>query len=159
MSFSGRWLLTAAALATVVGFATPSRAEPPAPPPRTEAELAAARKVFADALRDEQEQRFDAALDGFRRVREVRDTAPVEYRIGTCLEALGHLAEALSAYDAAIRLGDGDAAQADLVAESRARSDALSKRVAPLSSTAPPDPAPRASTLAPGTDEWVKILS
>ena len=132
---SGRWLLAAAWLVAVGALSSPSRGQPPPPPPRTDAELAAARQLFAQALHDEQEKRFDVALDGFRRVREVRDTAPVEYRIATCLEGLGRFAEALSAYDSAVRLSEGDAAAADVAAGSRERLDALSKRVAHLSLT------------------------
>jgi hypothetical protein len=131
----GRWLLAAAWLAVSSALASPSRGQPPSPGSRTEEELAAARRLFAEALRDEEDRRFDVALDGFRRVRDVRDTAPVEYRIGTCLEGLGRLTEALSAYAAAMRLGDGDTAQTDLVAGSRERVDVLSKRVAHLSLT------------------------
>jgi hypothetical protein len=138
---SGRWLLAAAWLATSGALSRPSLAQ--APPPRTDAELAAARQLFAQALHDEQERRFDVALAGFRRVRDVRDTAAVEYRIATCLEGLGHFAEAISAYDAAVRLSEGDAAAADVAAGSRERVDALSKRVAHLTLTlsvrAPPD--------------------
>jgi hypothetical protein len=140
---TGRWLLAAAWLAASGALASPSPGQPPSPPPRTEEELAAARRLFADALRDEEARRFEVALDAFRRVRDVRDTAPVEYRIGTCLEGLGRLTEAMSAYDGAVRLGEGDIAQADLVAGSRERADVLSKRVAHLSLTpsshAPPD--------------------
>jgi hypothetical protein len=130
---SGRWLLAAAWLAAASALSWPSGAQ--APPPRTDAELAAARQLFAEALHDEQEKRFGVALDGFRRVRDARDTAPVEYRIATCLEGLGRLADAISAYDAAIRLGEGDAAAADVAAGSRERIDALSKRVAHLTLT------------------------
>jgi hypothetical protein len=140
---SGRWLFAAAWLAAFSALSSPSRGQPPTPPSRTEAELEAARQVFADALRDEQDRRFDVALDGFRRVRDVRDTAPVEYRIATCLEGLGRLAEALAAYDAAIRLTEGDTGGADVAAGSRERIDALSRRVAhlrlTLSTRAPPD--------------------
>jgi len=140
---SGRWLLAAAWVAASSVLSSPSRGQPPPSTPRTEEELGVARRLFAEALRDEQDQRFEVALEAFRRVREVRDTAPVEYRIGTCLEGLGRLTEARSAYDAAVRIGEGDAAQTELVAGSRERLDVLSKRVAhlglTLSSRAAPD--------------------
>ena len=141
---SGRWLLAAAWLTASSALASPSTAQPPpAPPARTEAELAAARKLFAEALRDQQEQRLDAALETFQRVRDVRDTPAVEYRIGTCLEGLGRLADATAAYDAAIHLAEGDPTAADVAAGARERNEALSKRVAhltlTLSSHAPQD--------------------
>jgi hypothetical protein len=147
MLLPGKRLLSVAWLAAAMaGFAAspPARAqpEPSAPPARTEAELAAGRKLFAEALHDEDEGRFDVALDEFRRVLEVRDTAAVEYHIGTCLEGLGHFVDALSAYGAAAKLSDGDRAAADVAAGSRERIDSLSKRVGhltlALSSHAPP---------------------
>ena len=150
MLCSGRWLLAAAWLAALTGAASPSMGQPPRAPLRTESELAAARRLFADALRDEQDRRFDAALDEFRQVRDVRDTAPVEYRIGTCLEGLGRLAEAMAAYDAAIRLTEGDAAAADVAAGSRERLDALSKRVAHLVLTLSSRTPPGAEVLVDG---------
>src|ERR1700722_1508040 len=128
-----RYLIGVAGLAAFGAISTPARSQ--APPARTEEELAAARKVFADALRDQEDQRFATALEGFRRVRGVRDTAPVEYRIGLCLEGLGRLAEAISAYDAALRLSESDASLADVAAASHARHEALSRRVAHLTLT------------------------
>ena len=140
---SGRWLFAAAGLVAASALSSASRAQAPTSPPRNEAELAAARQLFAEALHDEQEKRLDVALDEFRRVRDVRDPAPVEYRIATCLEGLGRLADALATYDAAIRLTEGDPAAADVAAGSRERIDALSRRVAhlqlALSARAPPD--------------------
>ena len=51
--------------------------------------LAPARALFAQALRDQEAQRFSEALEKFQRVRAVRDTASIEYRIGACFEGLG----------------------------------------------------------------------
>ncbi len=143
----GKWLLAAAWLTAIGVASSPSRAQAPSPAqPRTEAELATARKSFAEALRDQKEQRFEAALDGFRRARDVRDAAPVEYRIGMCLEELGRLPEALSAYDAAVRLSEGDPSAADVASASRDRIGALSRRVAHLILTLSPH-APRDSEV------------
>src|ERR1700733_8556393 len=61
-------------------------------------DLAAARALFAEALRDEEASRFPEALEKFRRVRAVRDTAAVEYRIGSCYEGLGRRAAAYDAF-------------------------------------------------------------
>lgn len=57
-------------------------------------ELMRARVVFADGLRDEQAHAYAPALEKFLRVKAVRDTAAVRYRIATCLENLGRLVEA-----------------------------------------------------------------
>src|SRR5258708_19910802 len=70
-------------------------------------DLDAARKLFREAVADEDAKRYETALEKFRRVDAQKDTANVRYRIATCLEALGHRAEALANYDAVVRLGDG----------------------------------------------------
>jgi len=79
-------------------------------------ELDRARAIFAEALADQEAKRYAVALDKFRRVAEVRDTAQVEYRIGSCLEALGERRAAVVAYDHAAHLGRGDAQAQDVVA-------------------------------------------
>jgi hypothetical protein len=95
--------------------------------------LAAGRALFAEALRDQQAGRFAEAAAKFRRVRDVRDTAPVEYRIGTCEEGLGHPAQAFDAYRQAVALGQGDPASADVVSAAGDRARTLAKQVARLS--------------------------
>ena len=88
------------ALAFVAAVAlTTAEAQGQAPPPAASAEdLAAARKLFGEGLEDEKKKDFAAALAKFKRVREVRDTVPVRYRIAACLEGMGKLASARSAY-------------------------------------------------------------
>lgn len=75
---------------------------------QTPQELDDARRLFTEALADEQEKRFDVALGKLRRVQAVRDTVSIRYRIAACLEGLGRLREARAAFAA---IGDG-AAQA-----------------------------------------------
>jgi hypothetical protein len=99
---------------------------------QSEAELDAARKLFAQAMKDQGEKRYDVALDEFRRVAQVRDTANVRYRIATCLEALGHNAAAVASYELAAKLGEGDATVADAVRASKDRAAQLSTSVARL---------------------------
>ena len=60
-------------------------------------ELAAARKLCTEALLDERDQRYEIALAKFQRVRDVKDTAAVRYRIGACQEGLGKLRDAAAA--------------------------------------------------------------
>jgi hypothetical protein len=95
--------------------------------------LAAGRALFAEALHDQQAGRFAEAAAKFRQVRDVRDTAPVEYRIGTCEEGLGDPAQAFEAYRQAVALGQGDAASADVVTAAGERMRVLGKQVARLS--------------------------
>jgi tetratricopeptide (TPR) repeat protein len=100
--------------------------------------LAAARALFADALQDEEAGRPADALEKFERVRRVRDTASIEYRIGTCLEALGQLPAAYAAYRSAARLGrTGDAETLEVAGAASARADALSKHLARLTLVLP----------------------
>jgi hypothetical protein len=119
----------------------------------------AARALFAEALQDEEAGRFAVALEKFERVRAVRDTASIEYRIASCHEGLGEPAEAYRAYDAAEALGRQDPQSADVVRAASARRDALAKQVAQLTLVTPspppaaprePRPAPALETPAPG---------
>jgi len=87
-----------------------------------------ARATFEDALRDQQAGRSDVALEKFRQVAAVRDTAQVEFRVASCLDALGRKREALAAYELAVRLGRGDAQVQDVV-------DAANDRMSKLAAT------------------------
>jgi hypothetical protein len=112
--------------------------------------LAAGRALFAEALADQQAGRFAVALEKFERVKTVKITTPIEYRIGACLEGLGKPAAAYTAYRTAVALGEHDPAMADVVQASRERMDALSRHVARVSVT-PPDGAP--ADLAVSVDD------
>jgi hypothetical protein len=79
------------------------------------ADLDRARALFSEALTDQEAGRTAVALDKFMRVAETRDTAQVEYRIATCLEALGRRRQALLAFDRSARLGRGEAQADDVV--------------------------------------------
>src|SRR5215472_1114275 len=102
---------------------------------QTDDDLAGARKLFTEALKDEQDTRFDVALDKFRQVQRVRDTVNVRYRIGTCLEGTGQLAAALKAYQGAVDMGATDKASADVVRASNDRVAQLDKTVPRLTLT------------------------
>jgi hypothetical protein len=110
--------------------------------PQTDDELAAARKVFVQAVADEDAGRFDTALEKFQRVQAVKDTANVRYRIATCLEALGRRAEALSNFEAAVRLAEGDKTAGDAARASAARIEQLDHIVPRLTIVLPPDAPP-----------------
>ncbi len=76
----------------------------PAPPPAgqaaSEQQLKAAREMFQDAYKDEQEKRYADALDKFQRVAAVKESASVRYRIGSVLEQLERLREARDSFRA-----------------------------------------------------------
>lgn len=67
---------------------------------QTPEELKQARELFQEAYKDEQEKRFEPALEKFKRVAKVRETAPVRYRIASVLESLDRLREARDAFRA-----------------------------------------------------------
>lgn len=118
--------------AFAVSVASAQVPAPPDPDP-----IAAARALFAQALRDEEAGRFAVALDEFQRVRAVRDSAAVEYRIGSCYEGLGQPAPAFRAYLAAQALGASDPLATDVSQAAADRLDVLGKQVARLTLTMP----------------------
>jgi hypothetical protein len=115
----------------------PANAWPKGGEGASESELAAARSLFAEALKDEEAKRFSEALDKFQRVRAVRDTAQVEYRIGSCYEGLGQAAPAYAAFREATVLGQDELKSADVVAAALDRLHALAKHLGWLSLALP----------------------
>jgi len=105
-------------------------------------DLTTARRLFTDAMADENAKRFDTALEKYRRVGAVKDTANVRYRIATCLEALGRRAEALSSYQAAAKLSEGDRAQADVNKSATDHAGQLDRIVPRLTIVVPPNAPP-----------------
>lgn len=118
----------ALALATTLAAATPRVAFA-----QTDTELKAARELFQEAFKDEQEKRYDVALEKFRRVAEVKESAAVRYRIASVLEALGRLREARETFQAIAddkdRLASSELAIAKSAGE---RAAALDKRLTRL---------------------------
>src|SRR5262245_57465062 len=102
----------------------------PAAQAQTGEELAAARKLFAEALRDQDAKNFAAALEKYQRVRQVKDTAPIRYRIGTCEEALKHWRNAARAYEAAIALGRASPPEPEIVRGARERLGYVARKAA-----------------------------
>lgn len=117
-------------LASAAAWAQPNAA------PSNDA-LAAARALFGEALRAEEAGDFAEALEKFQQVRAVRDTASIEYRIGTCYEGLGDLVLAFRAYSAAGALGTSDPQTEGVSRAASERRAALAKRVGQLTLTMP----------------------
>ena len=88
-------LATAATLTGGVAHAQSAPSSTPAPD-----ELKAARELFQEAYKDEQEKRYAQALEKFQRVAAVKESASVRYRIGSVLESLGRLREARDSFRA-----------------------------------------------------------
>lgn len=92
-------------LAVAFSTAAPGvRAQPSksgaAPPPVVSEELKAARELFQEAYKDEQEKRYAQALEKFQRVAAVKESASVRYRIASVLESLGRLRDGRDAFRA-----------------------------------------------------------
>ncbi len=130
-----RTALATASLACTALAASVASAQVPVPADPDP--IAAARALFAQALGDEEAGRFALALDEFQRVRSVRDTAAVEYRIGSCYEGLGQPAPAFRAYLAAQALGASDPLATDVSQAAADRLDVLGNQVARLTLTMP----------------------
>jgi hypothetical protein len=93
-------LAAASALVADVAHAQGTAAPAPASTPANDVQLKAAREMFQDAYKDEQEKRYTQALDKFQRVAAVKESASVRYRIGSVLEQLGRLREARDSFRA-----------------------------------------------------------
>jgi hypothetical protein len=88
-------LVAASAVTGRVASAQPPPSSTPAPE-----ELKAAREMFQEAYKDEQEKRYAQALEKFQKVAAVKESASVRYRIGSVLESLGRLREARDSFRA-----------------------------------------------------------
>lgn len=121
-------------------------------------ELKAARELFQEAFKDEQDKHYPEALEKFQRVAKVKESASVRYRIATVLAAMGRLREARDMYRALAAakpsLPPSDHETSDSAAEKAAE---LDKRIPKLALRAPPDarvtvdgaPVPTANTAGP----------
>jgi hypothetical protein len=128
-----RLLLAIAWLAPGAAWAQP----PPAPAAE---ELAAARQLFEEAIRAEDQGRWQEALDTFVRVRAITASPVLHYHIGVCSEHLGRLVEALNAFQMAVQLAEERHAP-DVAKEARAEADKLRPRLARIALHVPADAA------------------
>ena len=122
-------LLTALAVAghPLVAVGQPG----PAGRPPTEEELAAARKLFGEALKLERKSDWTGALAKFQKVAQVKMTPQVRFHIALCHEHLGRLVEALNGFELAAHEAKNLGKKAKKVAENAPkRAAALRKRLA-----------------------------
>jgi hypothetical protein len=95
-------------------------------------DLSGARKLFTEALADEDAKRFPAALEKYKRVQATRDTVAVRFRIGASLEGMGKIAKAAEAYAGAVQLGTSNGSDPDIVKAAQERVGILEPKVAHL---------------------------
>lgn len=118
----------AALVAALAGVAPTSHAQPAKTPSGDE--LKAARELFQEAYKDEQEKRYAQALEKFQRVSAVKESGSVRYRIGSVLELLGRLREARDAFRALAASKPNLAPNEQEIADSAAeRAHALDKKI------------------------------
>lgn len=80
--------------------AVPALAEP------SKTDIAAAKKLFAEAEADEADERWGAAVEKLRRVLLIKDASGVRFHLAHCEERLGQLVAALGDYRRAAELAE-----------------------------------------------------
>jgi hypothetical protein len=112
------------ALACAIALAAAARS--PRASAQSPEELRAARELFQEAFKDEKDKRYPEALEKFRRVAKVKESASVRYRIATVLAAMGKLREARDMYRALA------AAKSSLPSSDQEASDSAAEKAAEL---------------------------
>ena len=97
----------------------------------TSAELDTARKLFAEAEKDQDAGRWDFALRKLLGVASIKETPGVRFHIGNCQENLGRLLEALDSFQRAQSLAE-DQRTKDVIALVGPRIEHLRKRIPTL---------------------------
>ena len=128
MATSAARSLLCSTLALSLGFAAlPARRAEAAP---TSAEIAAARELFTAGLKDEDAGDWHAALDKFRKVIGVKETAAVRFHVALCLEKLNQLVDALDSFERAqAEATDGSAASQTVATNSANHISKLHERI------------------------------
>src|SRR5262249_54383070 len=114
-----------------LALASPALAQP-------QDELAQGRQLFSEALSDEEHHRYADALEKYKKVLQIRETASIRYRMGLTLEGLGRLNEAIEAHNGAVHLAGTNAKDAEVGKAAKTRIEALEPRIAHLT-LRPPD--------------------
>ncbi|WP_437620016.1 hypothetical protein [Sorangium sp. So ce1151] len=117
-------------------------APPPAAAPRqpSAAELASARRLFTLGLAAEDQGRWAEALEAYERIRKIVVSPSLLYHLGACHEALGHVVEALNAFELALS-GATARRELALARESRARIEKLRVKTSQIVLRLPEDAA------------------
>lgn len=115
-------------------------------------ELKAARELFQEAFKDEQEKRYPEALEKFQRVARVKESSAVRYRIATVLTAMGRLREARDMYRSLAATKSSSQPQSDQeIADSAAEKAAeLDRRIPKLAIRMQDNPPPEARVTVDG---------
>lgn len=117
---ASRWTIANATLLAVLALSPRALAQ-------SESELRAARELFQDAYRDEQDRRYPEALEKFQRVARVKETGAVRYRIASVLADMGRLREARDIFRALARATTPS--DAEIAASAADEAAALDRRI------------------------------
>lgn len=115
-----RWTIANATLLAFLALSPRAHAQ-------SESELRAARELFQDAYRDEQDRRYPEALEKFQRVARVKETGAVRYRIASVLADMGRLREARDIFRALARAATPS--DAEIAASAADEAAALDRRI------------------------------
>ncbi len=118
-----------AALAVLAAVLTAA----PAVHAQTESELRAARELFQDAYRDEQDRRYPEALEKFQRVAKVKASGAVRYRIASVLADMGRLREARDQFRTLAHPATSDKADAEIADSAAEEAAELGRKIPKLS--------------------------
>lgn len=99
-------------------------------------EIETARKLFADAEKDQQDSKWELALRKLNAVAAIKETAGVRFHIGNCLDRLGRLVEALDSFQRAQSLA-GDSRTLDVLQSVAPRIEQLRVRIPTLTLKVP----------------------
>jgi len=97
----------------------------------TAAQLETARKLFAEAEKDQDAGRWEFALRKLQGVASIKETPGVRFHIGNCLENLGRLQEALESFQRAQSLAE-DSRTRDVIDLVGPRIEQLRRRIPTL---------------------------
>jgi len=129
----GLFALALGVVSPIAAMATPGPTEGAQP---SAAELATARKLFGEALDAEDQGRFSDALALYGRVEAIIVSPQLYYHMGLCHERLGHVVDALNAFEIAAQQAE-QKGKADIARESSKHAEALREKTAKLTITAP----------------------
>jgi hypothetical protein len=128
--FSTAAALAFVALATVGGSPKAALAQP------SVADIAGAKKLFADGRADELAARYDEGLKKFERVQLLQPRGGVMFHIAFCHEKLGHVEAAVEGYEKAMEMAKAEN-KPDVIREAQNRLGPLVARLPKLSVIVP----------------------
>ena len=133
----GVYVCAASAL-LLLAATSPALGQPAGPAPASAAELSAARQLFGEALQAKDHGDWKGALERYERISKITVSPVLYFHMGACHEALGHVVEAINAYELASQEAQKKRDR-EVGKESKAQLDKLRPQVAFLTLTLLPE--------------------